>query len=114
MALFLQFQISELAKLFEAGRPKTQQSPTTRQSGKPKTKPRPRNHVCETCGKAFPVPAKLDIHMRSHTGARPYACWLCGQTFNVKGNMQRHLKDMHHVTDTSEKGQWQGGDNTTL
>ena len=67
-----------------------------------------RKYVCPVCSKAFPVPAKMEIHMRTHTGDRPFACEYCGQRFSEKGNMQRHVKLKHSVTDLGSHTYTQG------
>ena len=36
-------------------------------------------HRCKFCGKGFSSDSALKIHIRSHTGERPFACNECGK-----------------------------------
>ncbi|KAJ2330714.1 hypothetical protein GGI00_003577 [Coemansia sp. RSA 2681] len=55
---------------------------------------RRRQFVCTVseCGKVFYQRAHLNIHIRSHTGYKPYACPYpgCGKSFPQLGNMRTH------------------------
>jgi len=53
-----------------------------------------KNHVyqCDLCPKAFPIPAKLARHYRSHTGQKPFSCKFCTKTFSVKENLSVHMR----------------------
>ena len=42
-------------------------------------------HRCQLCGKIFGSDSAVQIHMRSHTGERPYRCNICGNRFSTKG-----------------------------
>ena len=58
-------------------------------------------HRCRYCGKVFGSDSALQIHVRSHTGERPYKCNICGNRFTTKGNLkvhfQRHTHKFPHV-----------------
>ena len=41
-----------------------------------------KKHECSQCGKKFGKPYRLKIHMRYHTGQRPYKCKFCEKNFH--------------------------------
>ncbi|XP_069073084.1 zinc finger protein ZFPM1 [Pleurodeles waltl] len=44
------------------------------------------------CKKSCPSASSLEIHMRSHSGERPFVCSICHSAFTTKANCERHLK----------------------
>ena len=50
-----------------------------------------KNAVCEVCCKSFHSPAHLRMHMRVHTGERPFKCDVCGKGFTQKGHLKSHM-----------------------
>ena len=50
-----------------------------------------RNHVCQLCDSRFLCRSKLDRHMLTHTGAKPFACF-CGKSFNQKSALKNHTR----------------------
>jgi len=53
------------------------------------------DRVCSVCHKLFSSRQNLVIHMRIHTGERPYTCALCNYSFNHSSNLRRHMKTVH-------------------
>uniref|UniRef100_A0A4W4F953 Zinc finger protein, FOG family member 1 n=1 Tax=Electrophorus electricus TaxID=8005 RepID=A0A4W4F953_ELEEL len=63
----------------------------------PQDKPKdtyPNERVCPfpQCNKTCPSASSLEIHMRTHSGERPFVCLICLSAFTTKANCERHLK----------------------
>ncbi|XP_018095951.1 zinc finger protein ZFPM1-like isoform X2 [Xenopus laevis] len=54
----------------------------------------PNERICPfpQCKKSCPSSSSLEIHMRSHSGERPFVCLICLSAFTTKANCERHLK----------------------
>lgn len=60
-------------------------------------KEKPKNHVCQTCGKGFTDKKALNQHEVIHSGDRPLTCDICQQTFKQKASLYTHRKRVHKV-----------------
>uniref|UniRef100_A0ABK0LZF3 Zinc finger protein, multitype 1 n=1 Tax=Rattus norvegicus TaxID=10116 RepID=A0ABK0LZF3_RAT len=68
-------------------------SPVSATEEKPK-ETYPNERICPfpQCRKSCPSASSLEIHMRSHSGERPFVCLICLSAFTTKANCERHLK----------------------
>jgi len=51
--------------------------------------------MVEGCGRTFAKSCNMAVHLRKHTGAKPYSCAHCPKTFSQSGILSRHLKNVH-------------------
>ncbi|XP_053191109.1 zinc finger protein 721 [Scomber japonicus] len=50
------------------------------------------SHKCHACSKCFPSSSKLQRHMMTHTGQRPFGCEMCGKKFRQKTHLRVHSR----------------------
>ncbi|MCL4132273.1 UNVERIFIED_CONTAM: hypothetical protein GTU68_000875 [Idotea baltica] len=56
---------------------------------------------CYICGKNFPSQGQLEMHVRVHTGERPFKCELCSKGFVQKVHLRTHLRTMHNMAEAN-------------
>lgn len=73
-------------------------------TGDAKLPVRVKKFTCHICPKSYFVNCRLQVHLRSHTGERPFACTLCERRFVDNPYLRKHLKTSHGIkVDEGEK-----------
>ena len=58
----------------------------------------PEEFACPICGKIMKQKYKMEVHIRVHTGEKPFRCSNCSYSSGDKSNYQRHMIQKHGYT----------------
>lgn len=69
----------------------------SRRGGLHQTSSRPRQFLCEVCGKSYTQSSHLWQHLRFHQGVKPFECTVkgCDRKFTIRPDLNDHIRKCH-------------------
>lgn len=58
----------------------------------PHKRRKPTIKTCEYCGLTLKYPSKIEAHLRTHTGEKPFECDICHHKFALRTTLRMHLR----------------------
>ena len=52
---------------------------------------RPKWYKCKSCTKRFSHKGHYEVHVRTHTGEKPFVCAWCNVKYSTKRSLERHV-----------------------
>lgn len=63
-------------------------------------------HYCSICSKGFKDKYSVNVHIRTHTGEKPFSCLHCGKSFRQKAHLAKHYQT--HLAQKNGTGHMKG------